>query len=137
MAAVFLIIFHHVCDATTTPVTMLETQIQQANGNITALNVEIAPSWATAANIRGIKDLLWASILTLSICVYTVVHLNVPPPDEGRVGFIIRKTKCVFISILAPEISLAMAIQQWLVARALSKDLTKLWNDSHSESSSD
>jgi hypothetical protein len=134
MAAVFLLfIFCHGRDARAAPATTLETQIQQADSNITALNNEIAPSWATTRNIRGTKDLLWTSVLTLFICVYTVVHLNVPPPNEGPVGFMLRKTKWVLISILAPEISLAMAMQQWLVARALSKDLTKLWNDSHRE----
>lgn len=114
------------------PLTPLESQLQAANGNKTLLNSKIAPSWATTSNARSTASLLWTCVLTLSICVYTVIHVNVPPPDETRYGYYMRKTKWVATAILLPELVLAMALQQWSYARALKRELNSIYS-THSD----
>jgi hypothetical protein len=110
------------------PPTPLESQLLAANGNKTVLNSEIAPAWATTSNIRSTASLLWTCVLTLSICVYTVIHINVPPPNETQCRYFLRKTKWVVVAILAPELALAMALQQWNAARALKHELNFIYS---------
>lgn len=95
------------------PLTPLENELQAANDNKTLLNSEFAPPWATTSNIRSTASLLWTCVLTLAICVFTVIHINVPPPNETQYSHILRKTKWAFFAILAPELVLTMALQQW------------------------
>lgn len=86
---------------------------------------EIAPPWLPNPRQRGTLDIIWSCIFTLSLCVYTAIHLNVPPPNVGKFGFLGRKTKWVFIGILAPELVVYAAWRQLTqatyVARVLSE----------------
>jgi hypothetical protein len=117
--------------ASALPLTPLESQLLSANGSKAILNTEIAPAWSTTSNIRSTGNLLWTCVLTLSICVYTVIHLNVPPPNETQWQHFRRKTKWVAISILAPELALAAAWQQWSLARALKRELNRLYRNNY------
>jgi len=108
------------------PLTTLETQLQAANGNKTLLNSEFAPSWATTSNIRSTASLLWTCVLTLTICVFTVIHVNVPLPSEKQYSHFLRKIKWAVFAILAPELALATALQQWTTAHALKRELNSL-----------
>ncbi|KAI3323706.1 hypothetical protein HD806DRAFT_522284 [Xylariaceae sp. AK1471] len=126
MAALLLIFPLLLRGASAAPVTPLEAQILAAKGNKTALNTQLALSWATTSNVRSTSDLLWTSILTLSLCVYTVIHINIPPPNEPNRLFYLRKVGWVFVAILAPEFALWLAYQQWDVTRRLKQQLRKI-----------
>jgi hypothetical protein len=108
------------------PLTPLEILLQAANGNKTLLQSELAPSWATTPNIRSTASLLWTCVLTLCVCVFTVIHINVPLPNEPQAFHFLRKTKWAVFAIVAPELALATAIQQWSTARALKRELNSL-----------
>jgi hypothetical protein len=61
--------------------------------------------------------------LTLSLCVYTAIHLNIPTPGESAWKQTLRKAKWVLIGIFAPEVVLYTALQQWWSARSLLSQL--------------
>lgn len=107
------------------PITTVESGIQSANGNITILSSEAAPTWATTSNVRSTGNLLWSCLLTWFICVYTVNHINIPAPGERSRQFYFRKTKWALTAIFAPEFALAAAYQQWAVARNLKNILNE------------
>ncbi|KAI0443008.1 hypothetical protein F4803DRAFT_517116 [Xylaria telfairii] len=107
------------------PVTTLEADILAANGNINTLTTELAPSWLTTSPVRSTAGILWTAVTTLSLCVYTVIHLNVPPQDEKRWKFYRRKASWVLAVILAPEYALWAAWVQWDAARHLHNKLQK------------
>lgn len=115
-------------------VTSVEQEIEMANGNKSVLNEHLAPSWATTSNVRSSSDLLWTATLTLSLCVYTVIHINVPPPDKSIWWFILCKTKWVLVAMIAPELALATAYLQWETARILGSKLRKLRFEQNGES---
>jgi hypothetical protein len=108
------------------PLTPLETQLQAANDNKTLLNSEFAPSWATTSNVRSTASLLWTCVLTLTICVYTVIHINLPLPNGKPYSHILCKIKWAVFAVLAPELALTMALQQWNAARTLKRELNSL-----------
>lgn len=128
VAAITVLLLSSMCCASAAPLTPLESQLLAANDNKTILNSEIAPAWSTTSNVRSTGSLLWTCVLTLFICVYTVIHINIPPPKETQFQQFLRKTKWVAISILAPELALAMAWQQWILARALKREVNAIYS---------
>ena len=114
--------------ASTAPLTPLESQLLAANGNKTLFNSEIAPAWATTSNVRSTSDLLWTCVLTLVICVFTVIHINVPQPNETAFLYLRRKVKWAIFAVLAPELVLFTALQQWRTARALKCELNSIYS---------
>ena len=73
---------------------------------------------------RGTIDILLSCTITLSLCVYTAIHLNIPAPGEPKWYSTLRKAKWTIIGIFAPEIALFTAWDQFWEARKLSQDLT-------------
>lgn len=100
--------------------------------NLTALHTEIAPAWVASPSGRGTWDLLYSCTFTIFLCVYTAIHLNVPPEEPGF-RFWLRKTKWVFIAILAPEVVVYTSFEQWVLSRRFLKCLKKAVNDSTDE----
>jgi hypothetical protein len=108
------------------PVPDIDNQVLAALGNRTALRTEFAPSWATTSNVRGTSDIIWSCVVTLTLSVYTAVHLNVPRAGESELKKWSAKLKWVLVAIFAPEIILYTALQQWRAARSLIRELNSL-----------
>ena len=111
------------CTAQTKPIQPL---LSAAAGNRTTLQTQIAPPWVSSSGTRGTSDILWSCLITLTACVYTAIHLNIPPADQGKRQFLWRKSKWVALALFAPEIVLYCALTQFLEARKLVKKLNKL-----------
>jgi hypothetical protein len=123
IAVILWFLLHSLPLISAAPLTRLESELLAAKGNKTLLNSQIAPSWATTSNVRSTSDLLWTCVLTLTICIYTVIHINVPLPNETGWAYSLRKIKWGLSALLAPEIVLAAALQQWATARMLKREL--------------
>jgi|ERR1700733_14498236 hypothetical protein len=98
--------------------------------NLTALATEIAPPWVGSPGGRGTWDLLYSCGFTILLCVYTAIHLNIPSPDDTKFTFWLRKTKWVAIAILAPEVVVYTAFEQWLHAKQFLARLRKAASNS-------
>ena len=109
------------------PTAPIEPLLSAAGGNHTTLKTRISPAWVSSPGVRGTSDILWSCIVTLTACVYTAIHLNVPPPQEGRWQFLWRKSKWVALALFAPEIVLYCALTQLLEARKFKNEMNKLW----------
>ena len=94
--------------------------------NLTALRTEIAPLWVDDPPGRGTWGLVYSCVFTILVCVYTAIHMNVPPIGEKKLVFWIRKIKWVGVAILAPEIVVFTAFLQWLTARMFLAKLIKI-----------
>lgn len=95
-------------------------------GNSTALNNDIAPAWMPSAKVRGTSDILYSCLLTISLSVYSAVHINVPPRGASRKWQYLQKAKWTVIGIFAPEIVVYTAIYQFYKARQLQKSLNTI-----------
>jgi hypothetical protein len=109
-----------------TPIPDIDNQVLAALGNRTALTSELGPAWATTSNVRGTSDIIWSCLVTLTVTVYTAIHLNVPAPGESQSRRWLRKAKWVVIAIFGPEVVLYTAFQQWQMARLLVRELNYL-----------
>ncbi|KAJ9602789.1 hypothetical protein H2200_012569 [Cladophialophora chaetospira] len=72
--------------------------------------------WIPEPETRGTWGLLYSCIFTLSLCVYSAIHINVPARGESGNTRFWRKVKWVIIAIFAPEIALYSAWQQYYIA---------------------
>ncbi|KAF8248502.1 hypothetical protein K440DRAFT_642540 [Wilcoxina mikolae CBS 423.85] len=78
-------------------------------------------SWAAEPTGRGTFGLLRSCSITVIMCVWTALHLNVEPRGKGTEPFygvsrFISKLLMAFIALVAPELVLAIALHQFLVA---------------------
>jgi hypothetical protein len=62
--------------------------------------------FVSSSRKRGTSDILRSCLLTIFLCTWTAIHLNVPGPGESN---IFRKFKWVITAMLAPEVVLFMA----------------------------
>ena len=104
-----------------------ESLLSAAAGNSVTLNSKIAPLWVQSSKTRGTSNILWSCLLTLIACVYTSLHLNLPPAHEKKSHYYLRRFKWVAIALFAPELVLYCALAQLLKARRLTKNLNELW----------
>ena len=104
----------------------VEPLLSAAGGNRTTLKTQISPAWVSNSGVRGTSDILWSCIVTLTACVYTAIHLNVPPPQQGRWQFLWRKLKWVALALFAPEIVLYCALTQLLQAWKFKNEMNEL-----------
>ncbi|KAI0196549.1 hypothetical protein EV127DRAFT_416860 [Xylaria flabelliformis] len=125
MAALLFSVALFLRNASASDVTTLEADVLAADGNITTLRTQLAPPWSTTSPVRSTANILWTSVVTLSVCVYTVVHVNVPPPGEKMWKLYRRKALWVLAAILAPEYALWTAYEQWDVVRRLHEAMQK------------
>ena len=76
-----------------------------------------APPWVGEPNTRGTWDIIYSCLFTLTLCVYSAIHLNIPRHGELERTQSLRKTKWVIIAIFAPEVVLFTAWQQFYAAK--------------------
>ncbi|KAI5790980.1 hypothetical protein FPQ18DRAFT_237787, partial [Pyronema domesticum] len=82
---------------------------------------------------RGTMDLLFSSVITLLLCVYMSIHLNIAPDyyvfsvkNFGIKRATWDKFKWVLIALVAPEFVLLAAFDQWRNAGALLEALKNI-----------
>ncbi|KDN72213.1 hypothetical protein CSUB01_10047 [Colletotrichum sublineola] len=81
--------------------------------------------WVSEPNGRGTFGLICSCVLTLTICVWTALHLNVPPIRSTLRSRAVERTKWVLYGIFAPELVVATAAAQYIVARWLKREIDK------------
>ena len=95
-----------------------------ANSTLTTV---YAPLWVPEPNGRGTWSILYSCVFTLTLCVWSAIHQNIPRRGEGKIWQWLRKTKWVFIAIFAPELVLYSAWQQYYLAQRFRKDMMNIW----------
>jgi hypothetical protein len=59
--------------------------------------------WKSEPNERGTFTILWTCILTLFLCVWSALHLNIPVKTTFKYRML-RRTQWLFLALLAPEL---------------------------------
>ncbi|KAL7945347.1 hypothetical protein V8C42DRAFT_322874 [Trichoderma barbatum] len=70
---------------------------------------------------RGTLSLLFSCLLTLSLCVWSAIHLDLPPYGETDVEYTYRYLKWSVLGIFGPELVIWAAWRQFISARTLIK----------------
>ncbi|PQE18169.1 major facilitator superfamily protein [Rutstroemia sp. NJR-2017a BBW] len=75
---------------------------------------------------RGTFRLIFSCLTTLTTCVYTAVHLNVPKGNTSSLAQHTRKASWVVLGIIAPEFVVYAAWTQWNSARKLKAKINEI-----------
>ena len=106
---------------------------------------ENAVGWTPSPNRRGTIDILWICAFTLFICTWTVLHPNIPTQEEVRAQWTqwpfwrkrLKPAGLLLLTVAAPELVVALAVRDWLWARASIREMRDLgfddwqWSMSH------
>ncbi|KAF2143615.1 uncharacterized protein K452DRAFT_160226 [Aplosporella prunicola CBS 121167] len=83
--------------------------------NATIAAMEIA-GWTSGPDGRGTFDIIWNSIITIFLCSWTVLCLNLPPEHFNEWLWARQKLLMTCLVIVGPEFLLQISLGQWLSA---------------------
>lgn len=81
--------------------------------------------WQSAPNVRGTFDLLISCLVTLSLCAWTAYHPNVFETKSEWKRFT-KRIVWMGIAVLAPEVVLWCAWDQWWVCKKLKEAVDRM-----------
>ncbi|KAK0510559.1 hypothetical protein JMJ35_006991 [Cladonia borealis] len=87
-------------------------------GIASANNKTIIHGWVPEPDGRGTWSIIWSCLVTIFICTWSVLHLDVPK-RHGWWYLRFRKVRWMLLAALVPELILAMAVEDFLQARSL------------------
>lgn len=85
-------------------------------------------AWVQEPDGRGTWGLLQSCFLTLVLCTYTAIHLNMQPHQSTK-KFNRRRILATFLANVVPEWLFVIALSQWNCARQLQSKLNHLPDD--------
>ena len=108
------------------------TPFGNKTGNVTA-------SWRPEPKYRGTYSILSSCLVTMALCVWSAVHLNLPGASEHSAPFwrskqLWRKIGWVFMGLFAPEFVAWTAFEQHGQAITLTRDVKSWLGQPQSES---
>ncbi|VUC27472.1 unnamed protein product [Clonostachys rosea] len=91
--------------------------------------------WVPEPDTRGTFGILKSCVITLALCIYTALHLNVPRRDATTTYLIWRKTVWVLIGMFCPELVVFFAWDQLQQAKHLEKQLEAVFRQQEEKGS--
>ena len=82
--------------------------------------------WVGQSNQRGTMDIIWSCVVTLGICVWAMLHLNVPAETDSQLTLFLRRARWMTLAILAPELVMLFAGGQWASAKRSVAEMKEL-----------
>ena len=73
--------------------------------------------WVPQGDGRGTLDIVWTSGLTIFLCIWTSVCVNVPSINSTRWDRFQDKLGMALVGLLGPDYILLIAVGQWYSAR--------------------
>jgi ABC-type spermidine/putrescine transport system permease subunit II len=68
---------------------------------------------------RTIWNIIWSCLTTIFACTWIALTMNIPGQGEGPLVAVLRKVGVMGLAVIAPEVVIAWAMRQWLVARRI------------------
>lgn len=81
-----------------------------AMANNTTTSHEQFVGWVAGPAQRGTLNLVWSCATTVFACTWSVIHLNVPGPNDDTKTKFFRKAKWMIVNLLFPEFIFSKAI---------------------------
>jgi hypothetical protein len=98
-------------------------------------NPSATTGWVSQPPTRGTFQLLVSCIVTLFLCVWTSLHLNIPSKNKSTISRLSLKFKWALLAVFAPEWVVYTAWRQWAAARSLCQNVNSIISEKESDSS--
>lgn len=97
------------------------------NTTISGENITQKPNlkqgWTPQPDGRGTLDIIYSCGITMILCSWSILCMNVPGRRESQTQILWRKLSLTALGILCPEMIFELALGQWLSARQSIRDL--------------
>lgn len=103
--------------------------VQQCDHVTASSNSTLVSGWVDDPDGRGTFSIISSCLLTLSLCVYTSIHLNIRPREKNELQSWVETSKWVGFGVLAPELLVFIAWRQYASAMNLDRSMRKLKED--------
>jgi hypothetical protein len=97
-------------------VPFVRASLSNVNGTAIHTTLDVCDS-SSSGDSRTLWDIIWSCAVTLFACTWTAIHPNIPGVDEGKLAIISRRLFIMVIALIAPELIIALAAQQFFSAR--------------------
>jgi hypothetical protein len=91
--------------------------------------------WVDGPDTRGTMDIIWPCISTVTLLLFSMLHLNVPASSDGITRRFWRKLRWFLLGSLCPELPMLFAFAQLASARRSREDMKALgvhdWTITH------
>ena len=91
-------------------------------GNSTVLP---AAGWHPEPQTRGTFSILSSCLITMSLCIWTSLHLNLPEHKKEHLQKY-RKLGWMILGLIAPEMVVWNAWEHWKQMKEMSKEMQKV-----------
>ena len=78
----------------------------------------ISQAWVDEPNGRGTWGLIQNCLVTLFLCIYTAIHLNISPHQTRKKSWL-RRIGASLLASAIPEFMFVYALSQWSLAKQL------------------
>lgn len=112
---------------------MAQGKPSSSAGPVTLHEDSSTVGWVSEPDGRGTFSLMTSCLLTLSLCVWSAMHLNIPHYRESRWQFWLRHVKWGLIGIFAPELVVFAAWRQYISASAVRYEISQTGDAKNSE----
>ena len=92
---------------------------------VQARNNTLVHGWQPEPDGRGTWSILWSCLVTIFLCTWSILHLDVPK-KRGRWHLLSIKIMWMLVAAMTPEYILCEAARNWLSARKVFKKLERL-----------
>jgi hypothetical protein len=82
----------------------------------------LTQGWTPSPNGRGSIDIIWSCLVTIFLCSWSVLCLQIPSTEDTRFHILWRRLWLTFLCALGPEFILQLALGQWSSARQSVRD---------------
>jgi hypothetical protein len=109
--------------------------IEHLSISVVANNTALPVGWQKEPEFRGTFRIIWAPLLTLFLCVWTAVHLNLPRNKEKTRWYLLpkrqywRRALWFTIGVFLPEMVAWCALRQYQEAKKLDDLVVKLLDE--------
>ncbi|CAM5999658.1 unnamed protein product [Sphagnum balticum] len=82
----------------------------------------LTQGWTPSPNSRGSIDIIWSCLVTIFLCSWSILCLQIPAKEDTRFDILWRRLWLTFLCALGPEFILNLALGQWSSARQSVRD---------------
>ena len=93
-----------------------------ASGSHNTQGANLKQGWTPSPDGRGTLDILYSCGVTMFLCSWSILCMNIPGPKESTIQVLWRKLALSALGVLCPELIFEIAFGQWLSARQSVQD---------------